>query len=100
MENKMEKYFQYIVDDLIKDTEIDRENRTVVFPFLGKPDSPLVTNVYPNWGSHMLKSNSPTYNFMVYVTEKYGVNKTEYDSLWLFYRESLSNYIETLKYGK
>src|SRR5210317_1668330 len=97
MNKKYEKYFAYIANNLINDTVIDVENGTVVFPFIGIPKSSIETNVYPNWGSHLMKYNSPTYNFTDYVSVKYGVNEREYRDLWLYYKDKLMDEITKLR---
>jgi hypothetical protein len=97
MDGRLEKYFAYVTKNLINKTIIDVENGTVVFPFLGKPKSSLETNVYPNWGAHLLKANSPTLNFEDYVSVKYGVNEREYRDLWLYYKDKLMDEITRLR---
>ncbi len=74
--NKQEKYINYIVDDLVSDTEIDYTNKRFTTPFSG--------SVYGN--------GLPPFNnigFVKYVRSRYGANDMEFQHIWILYGQKI-----------
>ena len=75
--NKKEKYYNYVVEDIVKNTEIDYEQETI---FLTHPSHP----------SHLLFFLLPSYLppfFTEHVTKLYGTHKDEVDIIWYQYKQ-------------
>ena len=83
--NKKEKYINYVVNDLVKNTEIDHDQETIKFPFYYNyilPSSPLP---FP---SILFYSHHST-TFSKHVIERYGVHDEEMRIIWNQYREKI-----------
>ena len=77
--NKEEKYYNYVVDDLVKNTEIDHDQETIKFPF------------YYNYTPFpfVLHSHTISTIFSKHVIERYGVHDEEMRIIWNQYREKI-----------
>ena len=76
--NKKEKYYNYVVDDLVKNTEIDHDQETIKFPF------------YYNYTPFPLYSLLSSLTiFSKHVIERYGVHDEEMSIIWNQYREKI-----------
>ena len=86
--SKKEKYINYIVDDLIKTTIIDYDQKIIVFPFTPYLSHRLLTNRYlnsPLWTLHkddMIKVKN-------HLMGKYGLGEKEMDGVWETYRQQI-----------
>jgi hypothetical protein len=86
--NKKEKYYNYIVDDLVKNTEIDNKQGIVKFPFL--------TFLFSS-STRFFKFPSTTFSFTSfskYVQERYGTRDGEIDIILELYKERISSLIK------
>ncbi len=87
--DKHEKYYNYIVDDLVNKTQIDNYAEYVIFPFKGEdgyfydilPDLPP-----PTFESHTL--------------ETYGLGLKETDLIWSSFKEKLEPLIQSNDHGR
>tara|TARA_R110000803_G_scaffold203140_1_gene268567 strand:- start:787 stop:1050 length:264 start_codon:yes stop_codon:yes gene_type:complete len=80
MGNK-EKYINYIVDDLIKKTDIDYTAETFKYPFYP------ISFKDQKFRSIYLNTNGGF--FRVYIEERYGTNKEEMGMIWDQYKERM-----------
>ena len=81
--NKKERYINYIIDDLVKKTEIDYETMRLTLPFLSSPTSfPFFFNLL-----------SPHPAFSEYVKERYGAHSEEINIIWNLYKERIQSLI-------
>mgnify|MGYP001599901285 CR=1 FL=1 len=87
MDRKIEKYINYVVDDMIKKTEIDYDQETITLPFL----LPLTFNSFPFTHSIFTLSFPPNL-FSIYIKNLYGIRDEEAQTIWDQYR----NRIQTL----
>ncbi len=85
MNSKLEKYYNHIVNDLIKRTEIDYEEEEITFPFFTLYSSFHTVN--------LILMISPTDDFIVYVSNMYGVTDDEMIFVWDMYRGSIRSFI-------
>jgi hypothetical protein len=76
--NKYEKYYNFIVMDLVKQTKIDYPNREIVFPF-------PTMSMPANYAIVLLRSK-PSNGFALHVTNRYGDKVVELDELWERYK--------------
>ncbi len=83
MDKKLEKYINYIVDDLVKNTEIDYDERRIYFPF-----SPMSFLFYH---LPLLFSSS---SFSTYNQQKYGAKEEETKIIWDLYEERILSLIK------
>ncbi len=91
MMNKKEKYIEYIVDDLMNNTEIDyeREKTNLLFRFSSFLFSPL-----PTLASPLLHHSSPAQIFYKYLKEMYGTREEEVEIIWDLYRNRIKSLIK------
>jgi len=78
--NKKEKYINYVVEDLVKNTEIDHDQETIKFPF--HSHSSLFFNYL-----YLLPSSF----FSNYIKEKYGAHSEEIEIIWDQYKERIES---------
>ena len=83
--DKKEKYINFIVDDLVKNTEIDYVNGYVRAPFLYPPSMNFHKKFYFNLYSHP--------SFMPHIKEKYGARNAEVLTIWGEYKERIKTLI-------
>jgi len=83
---KREKYYNHIVDDIVKKTPIG-EDGTTKCPFLPSPLSLSLSHFRHRTPPH------PTViiYFREYVERMYGVNEDEVEIIWTLYREGILN---------
>tara|TARA_B110000211_G_scaffold149223_1_gene169848 strand:- start:134 stop:403 length:270 start_codon:yes stop_codon:yes gene_type:complete len=88
--SKYQKYINYVVGDLMKDTSFDVSGEYFSMPFID------------NHPSHTFESWLPSYDTMYmrgyrdYVTNKYGVGESELDIVWVTYSRKV---LELIKNG-
>ena len=104
--NKKEKYINFIVDDLIKKTEIDHDQETIKLPFLSYPQSPFLTQIFPyspidisrftQRPPHSLHSffKSFSTSFSNHVRKVYGAHSVEINIIWKLYKERIHSLIK------
>jgi|TARA_R110000868_G_C10514766_1_gene732496 hypothetical protein len=76
--DKKEKYFNYVVNDLIKRSDINYVDKEVTFPF-DSTFSPV------NYRIFLLRSKSSN-SFSSHVITRYGLNDDEVEMLWNIFR--------------
>ena len=81
--NKKEKYINFIVDDLVKNTEINYEEETVTFPFHPNPVL-FDLSIY----NFLAQYSSPIF-FTNYLISLYGVNRDEKETVYNRYKERI-----------
>ncbi len=82
--NKQEKYINYIVDDLVKKTEIDYDKEKIISPFLPfYIYSPLFISPTPIFFSSISK----------YVKDSYGARDEEIETIWERYKQIIKSLI-------
>ena len=88
MDSKLEKYYNFIVNDLVKGTVLfnsgANQNRYIEFPF-----SKDVVSSFDFKYSESLKSPWPSNelyeDFVGYVRSKFGVGDNEMEDVWYMY---------------
>ena len=79
--NTKEKYYNFIIDDLVRNTEMDYEKEEILPPFyFFNPPS------FHFFANSILHSYSIPVTFTKHVTELYGVRDEEVDFIWDLYR--------------
>ncbi len=91
--NKKEKYINYIVDDLINNTEIDYEQERVKLPFFY---SPLRLYFFPSFNSSHASVIFPRLlsSFSKHIKNIYGVRDEEIETIWDQYMERIQSLIK------
>lgn len=85
MDKKIERYYNYIVDDLIKKTEVDYEKRFIYYPYMYGNVIPLTMYLDIPFG---------IMNFKRYITTLYGVREEEHDIIWDMYSKKIKSLIK------
>ena len=90
MKTKLERYYDYIVNELLEDTIVDMDNRFYKFPF-------IVDNV--RWNMDVMDLTQPILykytnsnlfaHFYVYLDNTYGIKPEEVSILWYIYVNKL-----------
>lgn len=90
MKTKLERYYDYIVNELLEDTIVDMDNRFYKFPF-------IMDNV--RWNMDVMDLTQPIQSsntnsnlfghFFVYLDNTYGVKPEEVSTLWYIYVNKL-----------
>ena len=89
--NKKEKYINYVVEDLISNTEIDYEQEKIKYPFL--PNQPHYTSTllpFPSPSFYLL----PILPFANHVRKVYGAHSEEIEIIWKLYKERIQSLIK------
>ena len=88
--DKKEKYINYVVEDLISNTEIDYDQEKIKYPFLpfNPPflSSPLP---FPSPSFYLL----PILPFANHVRKVYGAHSEEIEIIWKLYKERIKDKI-------
>ena len=79
--NKKEKYINFIVDDMIKKTEIDYEQGKIKYP---SHLTLLPSSFFPSF---------LTFSFRNYLKERYGAHSEEIEFIWKLYKERIESLI-------
>jgi len=87
MDKRKEKYINYVVVDLISNTEIDYDQKKIKYPFLS-PFSLRSTRLLP----HSLLFSLPP--FSKYVIERYGIHDNDVDNTWEIYKGKIKEVID------
>ena len=83
--DKKEKYYNYVVNDIVKNTEIDYDQETITLP---SPSFPLLFfSTYSSFIPSIL-------SFSKYVKARYGAHDEEMDIIWNQYRERIIKLID------
>jgi len=80
MDKRKEKYINYVVEDLISNTEIDYDQEKIKYPF---PHSYLL----------FFLPLSPSLSISKYVIERYGIHDNDVDIIWKLYKERIQSLI-------
>jgi len=86
MTTKLEKYYNYVVDDLVNNTNIDYDNGRIIAPFLYPPNMNFHKEFYFNLFSHP--------SFKPHVISMYGIKEDEVKDLWERYKLSIYTLIK------
>ena len=86
--NKKEKYYNYVVNDLVSKTEIDNDQEKIKFPFL------LPTPIFLNYHLTPLLSTPLSPSFIKYVKTRYGAHDGEIKIIWNLYKERIHSLIK------
>jgi hypothetical protein len=89
MKTKLEKYINYVVEDLVKNTRIDYDKERIYFPFFSFPYSPSLFLILPPTPHHF-----PSSSFSKYVQKRYGARDEEMDIIWDQYKERIKSLIK------
>jgi hypothetical protein len=87
MGKRKEKYYNYVLNDLVSKTEIDHERELIRYPYTHNLTSLLKT--IPLLYSHYLFSP-----FIKHCEEVYGLNEQEIDYVWGEYKDIINDKIE------
>tara|TARA_R110000803_G_scaffold193342_2_gene256275 strand:- start:52 stop:324 length:273 start_codon:yes stop_codon:yes gene_type:complete len=83
MDQRREKYYNYVIDDLVKKTEMDYEREKIIFPF----------NIHLLFGFQSTIFINPnrinTFDFKNYIVKTYGVHDEEVEDIWELYKERM-----------
>tara|TARA_B110000211_G_scaffold17441_1_gene18185 strand:- start:47 stop:391 length:345 start_codon:yes stop_codon:yes gene_type:complete len=84
--DKKERYYNFIVDDMVKKTEIDHDKKRIKFPSLPISISFL----------SLLFPLPPLFLslFSKHVIERYGVHDEEMEIIWNLYKERIQSLIK------
>jgi hypothetical protein len=90
MGKKQEKYYSYVVEDLIKNTEIDYDQEIIKFPFTYSPILILLLSspFFPSLSYPYLSS------FSSYLLGRYAINEG-LSELWGLYINKIKNKVDT-----
>jgi hypothetical protein len=86
----MNRYIEHIINDLVRDTRIDKRMDRIYFPFLFYPLPPskiLILTTSPT------SSRSILLHFSDYCKENYGLTKEEIDYVWDQYKSIIKDKI-------
>jgi len=86
--SKQEKYINYIVDDLVKKTEIDNEQQKITLPFISLPPISFTHSYFFSYSLPI----SP--HFSKYIKNLYGTKDNEVQIIWDLYREKIQSLIK------
>ena len=78
--DKREKYMSYVINDLVRNTEIDYEQQKITFPFLLLP---LILIPFPPFSSFLF--------FAKYMQEMYGVPERMVNDIWDQYKNIIKD---------
>ena len=95
MNGRKEKYYNYVVDDMVRNTEIDFIEEFILFPF---NETFHITLTLPPY--EFTISGELLHKFYHYIMEMYGVNVEELSKIFTTYigrMNSLENSSLTLK---
>ena len=83
--DKKERYINFIVDDMIKKTDIDYEQGKIKYPF----SSSFSFFFFPfHLPSYLITSISK------YVIERYGIHDNDVDIIWKLYKGKIKELID------
>ena len=85
MDKRKEKYINYVVEDLISNTEIDYDQKKIKYPFLSPHYFPLSPSFL------FFTNNSP---FTKHVIERYGIHDNDVDNTWEIYKGKIKEVID------
>jgi len=89
--NKKEKYINYVVDDLVKNTEIDYDQEIIKYPFYHTTPPFTSTLIYFSLSSiPLFPSLIP---FANHVRKVYGAHSEEIEIIWKLYKERIESLI-------
>ena len=80
--DKKEKYYNYVVEDLVSKAEIDYDQEIIKF-------SPLLLH-FP---SFTFLPSSPSFSFSNYIKKMYGAHSEEIEIIWKLYKERIQSLI-------
>ena len=92
--SKKEKYYNFIVDDMVKKTEIDHDQEKIKFPFYNNSIffSTLLLILPPLYSPPNL---SPIFSrFSKHAIERYGTHDEEMEIIWNLYKEKIQSLIK------
>ena len=81
--NKKEKYYNYVVEDLVSKTEIDYDQEIIKLTY---PSFPLPLLLF-------LFLSSPSHSFSNYIKKMYGAHSEEIEIIWKLYKERIQSLI-------
>tara|TARA_B110000211_G_scaffold198737_1_gene228801 strand:- start:918 stop:1163 length:246 start_codon:yes stop_codon:yes gene_type:complete len=76
--DKKEKYYNYVVNDIVKNTDIDYDREKIKFPFYNN-------SIFFSF----LPLSSLFSRFSKHVIERYGVHDEEIKIIWYQYKEKI-----------
>ena len=89
--DKKEKYINYIVEDMIKNTEIDYEQGKIKYP----STLPFPLLIFPLYNYPLTNSIiSPFPSFSKYIIERYGIHDNDVDIIWKLYKGKIKELID------
>ena len=86
--DKKEKYIKFIVDDLVKKTEIDYDEKYMKFPFFFSKSSYVTFSPTPPFSIFL-----PKRHFSIYLKDTYGVTDEEVKNIYNLYKERIKSLI-------
>jgi hypothetical protein len=86
--SKKEKYINYVVEDLISNTEIDYDQEKIKYPFLTYSYSNTSLTLPPQL---LLNYSSPNFPFANHVRKVYGAHSEEIEIIWKLYKERIKD---------
>ena len=91
--DKQEKYINYIIGDLIKNTEVKNEEEHIVLPFI--TTYPSFSTFTPYVFLLLIKTPSHLFEeFITYVKGRYGASGDEVIEIWEIYVERIRQLID------
>jgi hypothetical protein len=88
--NKVEKYHQYVIDDLVKDTRIDYDKEKIYLPFRVSSTSFSSSSTSFSF-FHLFLLPLPFYS---YVEGKYGLKDDGVQNIWDQYKQRVQKILE------
>ena len=83
--DRLERYYNYVVDDMVKDTKINNLKEVTQFPF-----SSFLSASSP---SHFPSFHLTVPIFSRYIQQRYGVRDSEIQIIWYQYKERIISII-------
>jgi hypothetical protein len=94
--DKKEKYYNYVVNDIVKNTEIDYDQEKIKFPFSYQSHlfSSTTLHTFLTPSSSLLSYFHTFSRFSKHVKERYGVHDEEIKIIWYQYKEKIQPLIK------
>ena len=87
--DKKERYYNYVIDDLVKKTKIDHERELIKYPYTHNLTSLSFFTIFSVFNSHYLFPP-----FIKHCEDVYGLNEQEIDYVWGEYKDIINDKIE------
>ena len=91
--NNKQKYYNYIVDDMVKKSELVQEDEMVATGFHTELTTFVTRYSYDTFFLATTTTSNLGYYFKEYIVSVYGVNDDEVEHVWKLYTKQIQNLI-------